>query len=133
VAVGDLDDFLAETVTPALQSALGDTVVHWPRGREADAENVAVQFDRSDMQAEFTPLDGDRQRKQMLRMPCGVPKTVDVTHAEAARDCSVLVIDGDAWTVERLLGEDPGDDGLRYFLLVRALGSERSRSPMSRR
>lgn len=130
--MGDLDDFLAETVTPALESAHGATVVHWPRGREADAEDVVVQLDRSDMQAEFTPLDGDRQRKQTLRMPCGVAKSVEVTHAEAARDSSVLVIDGDAWTVERMLGEDPGDDGLRYFLLVRALGSERSRSPMRR-
>lgn len=127
--MGDLDDFFAETVTPAMQSAFGVAVVHWPRGVEADAENVEAQIDRSDMQSEFTPLEADRQRKQTLRMPVGLLKTVDVTHAETGRTCSVLVIDGEQWGVERLLGEDPGAAGLRYFLVVRTVGSERSRSP----
>lgn len=119
--MSELSDFFADTAVPQLLDGLGDDVPHWPRGREANAETIRAIIDASNQTSEGAEIQVARNSKIFAYLMVSVLKTVVITVDEKGTDTSQITYDGKQWFAQKMLGEDPGDGGLRHFQFMRTV------------
>lgn len=105
------NDFLVQSGAaegPFLQ-LMGETIVRWPLGVEANAENVTAIVDR-DEEAALNKLSAMQMEHIRDRSQEGIPRVcrIDVPVTQATDDNDQWVIDGEVWEATRVFGRDAG-------------------------
>jgi hypothetical protein len=91
-----------------LFDVLGESVVHWPAGKQADAVTIQAIVDRSEQTPLQARLEGPAGRKNVRFATLLLYRSVTVTESQDQLKASIFVFDSQKWFAVTVNSADDG-------------------------